>query len=123
MKSISIVRHWWGAKAVGSFSQIYDYNYYTWDPKKIKELKYIIAPGANVDDASDAVESTFVNAQGSKKLLRMSPGSTQNSNLDFASGDPIEQAIGPDPFKPIVFRSWLFEHVPGAFPAAVLPRC
>ncbi len=38
---------------------------------------------------------------------------------DFASNDPIEQAIGPDPFKPIPFRSWLWDAVPGVFPAPV----
>jgi hypothetical protein len=39
-----------------------------------------------------------------------------------AAGDDLderEQAIGPDPFRPAAFRSWLFEKVPGVFPAAV----
>ena len=35
-------------------------------------------------------------------------------------GDPIEQAIGPDPFKPTAFRVWTWEDIPGQFPAAVV---
>ena len=37
---------------------------------------------------------------------------------DFAKGDEIEQAIGPDPFKPIPFRMWMWDHVPVRFPLA-----
>jgi hypothetical protein len=29
----------------------------------------------------------------------------------------VEQAIGPDPFKPIPFRMWMWDRVPGAWPA------
>jgi len=32
----------------------------------------------------------------------------------------VEQAIGPDPFKPVAFRVWTWEDVPGQYPAAIL---
>ena len=40
--------------------------------------------------------------------------------VDFAPGDDVEQAIGPDPFKPVPFRAWLWDGVPGAYSATVL---
>jgi hypothetical protein len=49
----------------------------------------------------------------------LAPYRDQASDFDFAPGDPVEQAIGPDPFKPIGFRIWMWEDVPGAFPAPV----
>ena len=52
-------------------------------------------------------------------MLGIAPHSAQETPLDFAAGDRIEQAIGPDPFKPEAMRVWMWEDVPGPFPAAV----
>jgi hypothetical protein len=52
-------------------------------------------------------------------MLGLAPHASQGGEFDFAAGDRIEQAIGPDPFKPNVFRAWLWEDVPGQFPASV----
>ena len=110
VKMLTIQRHWWGAKDVASITQFYDPHNFTGDEKKPKLLHYIIAPGANVFDVARVA---------SEQIARLAPGPHLNTPVDFAASDPIEQAIGPDPFLPIPFRSWLFDKVPGAFPAPV----
>jgi hypothetical protein len=109
-KDIQIIRHWWGAKAAGS-PTLYKPDNYSSD-SHVKPLKYIIAPGANAYDVSDAVDNP-------KRTIRLAPTPFTGSATDFAANDPVEQAIGPDPFKPVPFRSWLWDAVPGAFPAPV----
>ncbi len=110
-KDIRIVRHWWGAKSAGGLT-LYKPESYSWDGHE-KPLHYIIAPGANAYDVSDGVNNP-------KRTLKLSPSPFAGTDADFAAGDAIEQAIGPDPFKPISFRSWLWDAVPGAFPAPVM---
>jgi len=110
-KDIKIVRHWWGAKAAGA-PTLYKQDNYTSDGHE-KPLKYVIAPGANAYDVSDGVNNP-------KRTIKLVKSSFTGTEADFAPGDPIEQAIGPDPFRPTPFRSWLFERVPGAFPATVI---
>jgi hypothetical protein len=109
-KDIRIIRHWWGAKSAGS-PTLYKPENYSWDGHE-KPLKYIIAPGANVYDVSDGVKNP-------KSTIRLVPTALSGTTADFALGDRIEQAIGPDPFKPVPFRSWMWDQVPGAFPAPV----
>ncbi|MEI7437438.1 MAG: hypothetical protein WCL16_11615 [bacterium] len=116
-RDLRIVRHWWGAKSAGA-PTLYRNDNYTSDGHD-QPLRYVIAPGVNVYDVSDGVESPQVNKLGSKKILRLAPAPFAGTAVDFATGDAIEQAIGPDPFKPIPFRSWLWDAVPGAFPAPV----
>ncbi len=116
-KDITIVRHWWGAKSAGA-PTLYKPENYSRDGHE-RPLPYIIAPGVNVYDVADGVESPQVNPAGSKKILRLAPAPFTGTAVDFAANDPIEQAIGPDPFKPIPFRSWIWDAVPGAFPAPV----
>ena len=70
-KDIKIIRHWWGAKAAGA-PTLYKPESYTYDGHD-KPLAYIIAPGVNVYDVSDGVESPQVNVRGSKKILRLAP--------------------------------------------------
>src|SRR5262249_10875861 len=53
------------------------------------------------------------------RIVKLVPTPVTGTEADFAAGDAVEQAIGPDPFKPISFRSWLWDAVPGAFPAPV----
>lgn len=110
-KDITIVRHWWGAKAAGS-PTLYNPDNYSHDGHE-RPLRYIIAPGANAYDVSDGVPGV-----GTKALLRLVPTPFAGTAFDFAPGDPIEQAIGPDPFHPQTLRSWTWDQVPSMFPAA-----
>jgi len=119
IQTIGIQRHWWGARDGHSIGRLYRPDHYSHDAANPRPLRYIIAPGANVFDASDGVESPHVNPAGSRRLLRLAPGPHLHSSADFAPGDPVEQAIGPDPFAPIAFRAWLWDSVPGVFPAPV----
>ena len=109
-KDIKIIRHWWGAKAMGS-PMLYKPESFSSDGH-LKPLKYIIAPGANAYDVADGVNN-------SKRTIKLVPTPFTTTAVDFAANDPVEQAIGPDPFKPTPFRSWLWDQVPGAFPASV----
>ena len=109
-KDIRIIRHWWGAKQAGA-PTLYSETNYTADGHDVP-LKYIIAPGANAYDVADGVMNP-------KHLIKLVPTSFTGTTADFAANDPIEQAIGPDPFKPIPFRSWLWDAVPGIFPSPV----
>ncbi|OPZ81322.1 MAG: hypothetical protein BWY76_03069 [bacterium ADurb.Bin429] len=127
LKWLSIQRHWWGAKNNVSITRLYNPAHYTtgMERKDAKPLKYIIAPGANVYDVARGVRDDgqwggqYVSG-ALDRMVKLSPGPHLGTAFDFAPGDPIEQAMGPDPFKPIPFRSWLFENVPGVFPAPVL---
>lgn len=109
-KDLRIIRHWWGAKSAGA-PTLYKEENYSSDGHE-RPLKYIIAPGANAYDVSQGVDHP-------NRIVKIVPTSFTGTEVDFAKGDPIEQAIGPDPFRPTPFRSWLFESVPGAFPASV----
>jgi len=109
-KDLRIIRHWWGAKSAGS-PTLYKPENYSWDGHE-KPLHYIIAPGANAYDVSDGVGNP-------KRTIRLVPTSFTDTPADFAAKDPVEQAIGPDPFKPIPFRAWMWDEVPGVFPSPV----
>lgn len=111
-KTIKIIRHWWGAKQASS-PTLYNPENYSSDGH-IKPLKYIIAPGVNAVDVSEGLPKLT-----NKNLIRLSPLPLAGTAFDFEVGDPIEQAIGPDPFHPIPFRSWTWDSVPGIFPAPV----
>jgi hypothetical protein len=112
-KDIKIIRHWWGAKQASS-PTLYNIDNYSFDGHE-KPLKYIIAPGVNTYDVSEGLPKLG----GHKGIIRLSPSPFVGTDVDFAPGDPIEQALGPDPFHPVPFRSWTWDAVPGNFPAAV----
>ncbi len=114
-KEIEIQRFWWGAKSAGS-PTLYRTENYTWDDH-VRPLSYVIAPGAYVNDVSRALAG---GDRGGQRTLGVAPHSAMNTPVDFEKGDAIEQAIGPDPFKPQAFRVWMWEDVPGQFPAAVI---
>ena len=114
-KEIEIQRFWWGAKSAGS-PTLYRNENYTWDDH-VRPLSYVIAPGAYVNDVSRALAG---GDRGGQRTLGVAPHSAMNTPVDFEKGDAIEQAIGPDPFKPQAFRVWMWEDVPGQFPAAVI---
>jgi hypothetical protein len=113
-KDIEIRRYWWGAKSAGS-PTLYQRESYSWDGHK-RPLTYVIAPGTYVNDVSRALPG---GDRGGQRLLGLAPYRDQGAAFDFAPGDPVEQAIGPDPFKPTGFRIWMWEDVPGVFPAPV----
>ncbi len=114
-KDIEIQRFWWGAKSAGS-PTLYRQDNYTWDGH-LRPLSYIIAPGTYVSDVSRALS---VGDRGGQRILGLAPHAGMNTPADFEKGDSIEQAIGPDPFRPEAFRVWMWEDVPGEYPAAVI---
>jgi len=117
-KDIKVKRYWWGAKAWDSVT-LYDPENYTRDGH-VRPLAYVIAPGAYVNDVSQAVGEPS-QAQGKPPwTLSLSPSPDSGTPADFEPGDPIEQAIGADPFKPQAFRGWCFDAVPGAWPSAMI---
>jgi hypothetical protein len=114
-KEIEIQRFWWGAKSAGS-PTLYRNENYTWDGHE-RPLSYVIAPGTYVNDVSRALAG---GDRGGQRTLGLAPFSDQASSLTFEKGDKLEQAIGPDPFKPEAFRVWIWEDVPGQYPAAII---
>lgn len=119
-KEIRIERFWWGSKEAGSPTLYNDANYSS--DGALKPLPYIIAPGTNVYDVARAV--TDGNGQPyeggvSDRTLLVAPFGDKGTQLDFAPGDKVEQAVGPDPFHPIPFRAWTWDEVPSAFPAPI----
>ncbi len=114
-KDIEVQRFWWGAKSAGS-PTLYRQENYTWDGHE-RPLDYVIAPGTYVNDVSRALPG---GDRGGQRTLGVAPNAAMNTPFDFAKGDAIEQAIGPDPFKPQAFRVWMWEDVPGQYPAAVM---
>ena len=114
-KDIEIRRYWWGAKSAAS-PTLYSPESYSWDGH-LRPLSYVIAPGTYVNDVSRALAG---GDRGGQRILGLAPYRDQGTLFDFAAGDPVEQAIGPDPFKPQAFRVWMWEDVPGVFPASVL---
>ena len=114
-KDIEIRRFWWGAKSAGA-PLLYRRDNYTWDGH-LRPLEYVIAPGTYVNDVSRAVAG---GDRGGQRTLGLAPYADQAGPLDFAPGDAIEQAIGPDPFKPQALRVWMWEDVPGKYPSAVI---
>ncbi len=113
-KDIEIQRFWWGAKNAGS-PTLYSPESYSWDGH-LRPLDYVIAPGTYVNDVSRAIPG---GDRGGQRILGLAPYRDQGTGFDFAAGDPVEQAIGPDPFKPEAFRVWMWEDVPGVYPSAV----
>ena len=114
-KDIEIRRFWWGAKSAGS-PTLYNKDNYSYDGH-LRPLSYEIAPGTYVNDVSYAIPG---GDRGGQRMLGLAPHTDQGAAKDFAAGDDIEQAIGPDPFKPQAFRIWMWEDVPGAWPSAVM---
>ncbi|MBI2191012.1 MAG: hypothetical protein HYU36_03370 [Planctomycetes bacterium] len=114
-KDIEIERFWSGARTAGS-PTLFDFENYTWDAH-LRPLRYAIAPGTYVLDVSRAVPGE---SGESERLLGLAPHGDAGTAMDFEPGDEVEQAIGPDPFKPVAFRAWLWDHVPGAWPSPVM---
>jgi hypothetical protein len=95
---------------------LYREDNYTFDGH-IRPLSYVIAPGTYATDVARAVPGKGANVTNT---LGLAPYKDMNSPADFEKGDPIEQAVGPDPFKPTPIRIWMWDHVPSAFPAPAI---
>lgn len=85
-------------------------------------LSYIIAPGApvvNISDALTSINKTLVKeapvmaSKSDKRLIRLAPTSSTATALDFEPGDPVEQAVGPDPSHPNGYRVRHRQAMPG----------
>ena len=114
-KVLKILRVRWSAVAAGA-PTLFDDENYTYDGH-VKPLRYAIAPGAWVYDISQAwvnAVSTggFISAGDSPRKLRLTPNGDRGTRFDFAPGDPIEQAIGSDPWHPRPLRIRQFDQIP-----------
>jgi hypothetical protein len=114
-KVITIQRFWWGAKSMSS-PTLYRLDNCTWDGH-IRPLSYVIVPGTYVSDVTRALPGKGV---PDLRTLGVAPYRDMGTAFDFEKGDAIEQAVGPDPFKPTAFRIWMQDNVPSVFPAAVM---
>ena len=114
-KDLVIQRFWWGAKAAGS-PTLYRLENCSWDGH-LRPLSYAIAPGTYVNNVAQAVPTQ---GYAGERIVGLAPYADADTPFDFAKGDKIEQAIGPDPFKPNPFRMWTWDNVPGVFPSPML---
>lgn len=76
------------------------------------ELAYRIAPGASVADLRGGWTEDGHPNQG---FVLLTPGSDETSAQSWQPGDPIEQAIGPQPHNPTAFRARHFNNLPSIF--------
>lgn len=98
---------------------LYNSDNYTWDNHE-RPLKYIIAPGSLVYDVGDAWKDTASGEvlPSDPRTIRLVTGTDRGTAFDFASDDPIEQAIGADPAIPLPIRIRVFNNVPDTMEAA-----
>lgn len=87
------------------------------------KLAYLIAPGAWVSDARDAVAGNTPGnigaAQaGDERRLKLAPSSSEGTRFDFDAGDKITNPPGPDVWMPTGFRARHFHNFPAALPGA-----
>lgn len=76
------------------------------------ELAYRIAPGANVCDVRGGWSEDGDPDHG---FVELTPHGDMAGPHGFQPGDPIEQAIGPQPNNPTAFRARHFNHLPSLF--------
>lgn len=115
-KTIRIERVRWAAVAAGACTLFDDENY-SYDGH-VKPLSYIIAPGAYPYDISQGWVKGPAQGNGSAsksdtRKLFMGVNGDRNTKFDFEAGDPIEQAVGPDPWHPVGLRCRQFPNFPG----------
>jgi hypothetical protein len=121
-KRLKILRVRWSAVAAGA-PTLFDPANYTRDGAE-KPLRYAIAPGAWVYDISQG----WVNAamtggavdRSAPRKVRVAPTGDRGTAFDFAVGDPIEQACGPDPWQPRPLRIRQFDQMPSTMPSATI---
>jgi hypothetical protein len=114
---------WWDV-ATRSGPILFQFASYTTDKNSIRELKYIIAPGAWVSDVRDGVSSWALGHQSAtaedRRLIVLAPSSTDGASLpggtslDFEPNDPIANALGANVWKPTGVRVRHFDNFPGS---------
>jgi hypothetical protein len=100
---------------------LYNEDNYTWDGHD-RPLKYFIAPGAVAYDIAGGWQDAAVRGgmgigSGTIKVVA---NAERGTALDFVPGDPIEQAIGADPYIPVAFRIREFNKVPSSWPTGAI---
>lgn len=121
-KRLKILRVRWSAVAAGA-PTLFDAANYTTDGAE-KPLHYAIAPGGWVYDVSQgwadaAVTGGFVDKSAPRKI-RVTPNGDRGTTFDFAVGDDVEQACGPDPWHPRPIRIRQFDQLPDTMGAATI---
>lgn len=113
-KQVKILRVRWSAVAAGAPKLFLDDNY-TWDGHE-RPLQYAIAPGAWVYDISrgwaDSLPTGGFIDKRQPRRLKVVPTGDRGTKYDFEVGDPIEQAVGPDPWQPRPLRIRQFDQLP-----------
>jgi len=121
-KVIKILRVRWSAVAAGA-PKLFDDANYTRDGHEVP-LHYAIAPGAWVYDVSQGWADTRATGghvyKTHPRTLRLVPSGDRGTPLDFEPGDPIEQAVGPDPWQPRPLRIRQFDQMPSTMPSATI---
>lgn len=127
-KAIKIVRVRWSAVPAGAPTLINPDNY-TWDGHD-RPLKYIITPGAEVCDISEAGVLEARNQSGCifpntkcKRLIKVVPNDDAKNAFAFAKGDDMEQAVGADPFVPVPVRIRMHDGFPSTMPDPGVQIC
>lgn len=116
-KSIRIHRIRWACVSAGA-PTLFRQESYTWDGH-VRPLKYIIAPGAVVCDISQGYADLrtrrsdhYVTRADDPRTLRLIPNGDTGTRFDFAAGDRVLQAVGPDPYQPRPVRIRMFDSFP-----------
>jgi hypothetical protein len=78
-----------------------------------RELHYVIAPGAIVSDVRGGVAEND-NLIAGRRLVVQPNGDFGRPGLPFDRNDPIEQALGPQPWNPTGFRVRHFTNWPSS---------
>jgi len=121
-KIIKILRVRWSAVPAGAPKLFHDDNY-TRDGHE-RPLHYAIAPGAWVYDISQGWADTlptggYIGKEAPRKI-RVTVNGDRGTSYDFEPGDPIEQAVGPDPWQPTPLRIRQFDQMPSTMDNATI---
>jgi len=125
MHQIKILRVRWAAVPTGS-PNLFDRENYTYDGHE-RPMSYAIAPGAWVYDISQGWVNSSTTGGAVRKdqsrKLRVVPTGDRGTTFDFEPGDPVEQAVGPDPYQPKPLRLRHFDQMPSTLEGATLAMC
>jgi len=117
-KSIRFLRIFWYAYN-SSAPTLFRRDNYTYEDK-VRALKYIIAPGGHVYDISEGwVDTRRTGSHGlslptDPRRLKIATNGDRGTRFDFKPGDPIVQAVGPDPWMPRPLRVRMFDEFPSS---------
>lgn len=107
---------WWTSRRGGP-TLMRSSNYST-DAAHVRELGYIIAPGAWAGDVRDAVGGDTpgqvgVATERDKRTIVLAPSPQMGTPADFAPGDPITQPLRSDVWRPTGVRIRHHQGYPG----------